>query len=557
MLKSRARFVVLAWAWLLSTESAALSAQQTDPGFNGSIPNMVVFGGSLDDYAASAFVDSAGNISVIGRSDSWEFLGQPQPVTQFTYRFVARFSPDGVRQSVNVIPDTTVYAVDQGGNLYGGYGSAGSGVTKLSPDGTTTLYSRPLSGLPAAITVDGNGRAYVAFCTLDTCYVGRVSAAGDRIEQQVALGPAEFSISGIALDPTGAVYVAGTTGATVPTTPGVLRQTCNPSTGSCGFVLKIPASMDRVEYATLLSGGNWTNIFSVAADQDGNAYVVGDYGYAGSDSDIPSSAGPNWPPEGSGATMAFVAELNPAASALVYSNVIGPGSARAVALQSDGSVLVAAEVYLETPFSVGLWRFSPQGAAPELLSRIPAVGWSRQLTASAAAANGPLFNTVHIAVDQAGNRFLAAAVIGGFPRTDLGWPQDAILVKVPANPAQAHLVVTVDAPPTWEGVEFVGGADMGLGHYLGRIILKNNGPDPAGPLWFRAGTSGVLVVDDYALDGTGARDGAGFRIRELAPGAEVQIELKYGASDIENGANTVWGDVLSATADQPRVTPRR
>ncbi len=535
MLKLGFLSVVLAPVW-----SAALLAQQTDPGFEGSIPNTVVFGGSLDDYADAAFVDSAGYISVIGRSYSEEFLGLPPDGQE--YGFVARFRPDGTRLSVNVIPvasqSGTPCAVDSSGNLY----SASFGpVTKLSPDGSTTLYSLPLGGSPAAITVDGNGRAYVAFSTSDAWYVGRISAAGDRIEQQVAFAPASGGLSiSMALDPGGTVYLAGSTQWNLPATPGVLRQSCNANTGSCGFVVKIPASMDKVEYATLLRGGNWTNIFSIAADKNGNAYVAGDYSYIdGSDSDIPSSAGPNWPPLGPNPTVAFVAKLNPTASALVETHVIGPGSARAVALDPDGSILAAAQLYFGGQ-GVGLWRFSPSSAQPELLSRIPA-----RLPNLIPGA----YNSVRIAVDQAGNRFLAASVTGGFPRTDLGWPQDAVLVKVPAKPAQAHLTVTVDVPPTWEYEQILNGADMGLGHYVGHFILKNNGPDPAGPLWLRAGTTGVLLVDDYALDGTGARDGAGFRIRELAAGAEAQFELKYGARDVGGNANSVWEDVLSATAD--------
>jgi hypothetical protein len=386
--------------------------RQSDPGFGGSIPNTVVFGGDKeDDWAESAFVDSSGGISVIGRSAS--------RLTPTTSRFVARFGPDGRRLSMNPIPDGVPYATDQEGGLY----LASSDLIKMTPDGSATLYSLPLPGTPAAITVDKANRAYVVLgVTQDgltpLVRLARISPSGDRIEQQFQffLGSGS-AVNSMALDPNGAIYIAGTAGAGFPATPGALRQSCDPAQGSCGFVTKIASTMDRVEYATLLGDVPGSEILSVAADQDGNAYIAGTYCAGCSGGDIPATAytGPAWPTLGSSFVAAFVAKLNPAGSALVYANGFAPGKAMALVLQPDRSVVVAAETGYDGLDCIGLWRADPQGLAVAPLTSFPGRQWSTELFAGGS--YGPSTRSTSELTRPATSSWLEASRAGFLVRT--------------------------------------------------------------------------------------------------------------------------------------------
>ena len=80
---------------------------------------------------------------------------------------------------------------------------------------------------------------------------------------------------GIALDPQGFVYVAGTTQSTnFPTTEGAFQKTAR-TTVSNGFVSKFNNNLTGVTFSTYLGGNGSTRIAAIAADRLGNAYVTG------------------------------------------------------------------------------------------------------------------------------------------------------------------------------------------------------------------------------------------------------------------------------------------
>jgi len=145
-------------------------------------------------------------------------------------------------------------------------------------------------------------------------------------------------INGIAIDSTNNVYVAGETNSTdFPTTTGAYQKTCG-SDAKCNangstsfydaFVTKIATGGASLSYSTYIGGSSDDYAFAIALDGSGNAYLTGET------TNDDSSTTPAVPfPTTNGAfstaynaaasSNAFVTELNPAGSSLVYSSFLG------------------------------------------------------------------------------------------------------------------------------------------------------------------------------------------------------------------------------------------
>ena len=215
--------------------------------------------------------------------------------------------------------------------------TAGDGafVAKLDAIGSKLLYCTYLGANSQlggnTIAVDSQGSAYVAgsilqnvpdvrgsfpttpgaFQTLpphfaiqsgtEVGFVTKLSADGSALVYSTLLYASDtVGILSMALDPSGAVVLAGNTYALdFPTTPGALRQ-CNPNGtwGSTGFMLKLAADGSR--YSTYLGSDGPS---AIAVDGAGDIYITGSD--IGSLPVVPGSFG--W--TGSGA---FVARLTPA-----------------------------------------------------------------------------------------------------------------------------------------------------------------------------------------------------------------------------------------------------
>jgi hypothetical protein len=143
----------------------------------------------------------------------------------------------------------------------------------------------------------------------------------------------------IAVDISGNVYVTGNTVSTdFPATLGAYEQNYNGGNYDV-FVVKIN-SWGALVYATYLGGSGTATYdygYGIAADSSGNAYVTGLT--TSSDFPIVSALKSGL----TGAPDAFVAKLNPAGSALLFSTYLGGSSSDegyGIALDSSGNIYV-------------------------------------------------------------------------------------------------------------------------------------------------------------------------------------------------------------------------
>jgi hypothetical protein len=144
-----------------------------------------------------------------------------------------------------------------------------------------------------------------------------------------------FTVGGIARHSDGSAYVTGsTTSADFPTANAV-----QPLRGvGTAFVTKLDPSGARV-YSTYLGGSLLSEGQKVTVDAAGHAYVIG----WTMSRDFPT-VGALQPVYGGGEGDAFVAKLNPAGSALVYSTYLGGAKTEygyAIAVDASGNAHVA------------------------------------------------------------------------------------------------------------------------------------------------------------------------------------------------------------------------
>jgi hypothetical protein len=191
------------------------------------------------------------------------------------------------------------------------------------------------------IALDRAGNAYVSGGTTSTdfpvtpgafdqmgdpdrdAFVVKLNPDGSDLVFSTLLGGRDFETgTGIALDSSGAVYVAGRTMSdNFPVTAGAFDTEFNESELEDGYVAKFDSTGSSLIYATYLGGGDTEYMGDLAADGSGHAYATG---LTYSDS-FPTTTGAFDETFG-GQLDAFVTRVDPTGSDLVFSTFLGGNS---------------------------------------------------------------------------------------------------------------------------------------------------------------------------------------------------------------------------------------
>jgi len=230
-------------------------------------------------------------------------------------------------------------------------------ISKLDPTGSSLTYSTYLGGSAVdtgfGIAVDASGAAFVtgntssadfpvttgAFQTtlrgFSDAFVVKVNPQGSAFVYSTLLGGAQSSTNAfyggaIAIDAVGNAYVVGATSAIdFPVTDGAFQTAYGDSSTLGGrldvaaFITKLNSAGTALVYSTFLGAGGFLTsgqnmATGVAVDASGDAYVAG----ITTSTHFPIEA-PVQVRYGGGFTDAFVTELNPSGSALVFSTYLG------------------------------------------------------------------------------------------------------------------------------------------------------------------------------------------------------------------------------------------
>ena len=148
--------------------------------------------------------------------------------------------------------------------------------------------------------------------------MAKLNAAGSALVYSTYLGGSNYDGGfGIAVDSSGNAYVTGYTFSANFPTVNPLQPTHGGGVNDA-FVAKLNAAGSALAYSTYLGGGAWDEGDAIAVDSFGNAYVTG---FTVS-TDFPT-VNPVQASNHGGDGDAFVAKLNAAGSALVYSTYLG------------------------------------------------------------------------------------------------------------------------------------------------------------------------------------------------------------------------------------------
>jgi len=333
-------------------------------------------GGTADDAGRGIAVDATGAVYVTGVTASADFPTPPGAIQPLfggeEDAFVAKLAPDGA---------ALIYATYLGGGGFDGgravavdaagaayvtgeasadfpvtpgvvqptlHGDRDAFVTKLTPEGTSLVYSTYLGGSSAefgnGIAVDVAGAAYVTGETyspdfpttlgvfqarpggFSDAFVAKLAPDGAALVYATYLGGEVDAFGqGIAVDGTGAAYVTGTTGQffavtnNFPTTSGAVQPTFGGFQDA--FVTKLAPDGTALVYSTYLGGSQVDVGQGIAVDAAGAAYVMG----ITDSMDFPTTRDAIQPISG-GEADSFITALTPSGVGLAFSTYLGGSS---------------------------------------------------------------------------------------------------------------------------------------------------------------------------------------------------------------------------------------
>jgi hypothetical protein len=286
-------------------------------------------GGGGEDFGMGIAVDASGNAYVTGYTNSPDFplAGSLQPSLRGGYdAFVVKLNAQGS-------------ALENSTNLGGSGDDYGYGIA-LAPGGEVWLTgftsSTNFPTTPGAVRGAYGGGPYDAF-------VSRLDLAGATLAYSTYLGGSgEDYASAIAADAAGNAYVTGYTNSADFPTAGAFQSTyaggvcgVDPSTFPCygAFVTKLSSESGALAYSTYLGGRGSDYGYGIAVDGNGKAVVAG----ATTSTDFPVSAGALKTAGGGASVDAFVTKLDASGASTLYSTYLG---GLGVAVDDNGNVYV-------------------------------------------------------------------------------------------------------------------------------------------------------------------------------------------------------------------------
>lgn len=416
-------------------------------------------GGDSSDFGQDIAVDSLGNAYVTGSTGSTNF-----PTTvgakQTTY---GGGDSDVFVTKLNSAGTALVYSTYLGGNGNDGAFDGETFRLAVGPAGdtyvTASTQSSDFPTTPGAFQTSLNGFSDV--------FVARLDPTGSVLVYSTYLGGASFEVGrGIAVDAGNNAYVTGNTGSTdFPTTAGAFQTA---SSGNEAFITKLNASGTALAYSTYLGGTalDWGQ--SIRVNSLGDAYVAG---YTAS-SDFPTTPGAFQTTYGGGALDCFIAKLNPAGSALVYSSYLGGNHYDGgfdLAVDSSGNAYVSGFTFSpDFPTTAGAFQTTSGVDSNAFVTKINSAGsalvYSTYLGGLSSYDDG-----MGIAVDSSGNAYVTGrtgcldfpTTVGAFQTSYGGGSIDTFVAKL--NPAGSALVYST----------YLGGAEDDAGFGIALDPLGN------------------------------------------------------------------------------------
>jgi uncharacterized protein (TIGR03437 family) len=396
-----------------------------------------------------------------------------------------------------------------------------SAITTDSAGNTYVVGSRQIGVAGAFAEINGAAPPVFFSTPGSDVFVSKLDPNGQLLFTDTFGGKGVDQGIAIALDPSGNIYIAGST--TSPDFPLSKALQTQPNTSGTGFIVKLSNDGTTILYSTYFGGTlGGTSISSLATDAKGNLYLTG----WTSAPDFPHTPGlPFGPPptpappsplfQPAGIPGAIIASISAAGDKVLYAGAIvgstsgvePPGSfstigtsGAAIAVDPAGNAYIAGNSTLSLPTTPGV--LSPKGIGA-FVAKVNASGTGLSyLTYLSAGENVDIMepiatvaNTLYsIAVDAAGNAYLGGATSDPkFPTTP-GTLQPGFHVP-PGITTGPTLVIyegfLAKLKPDGTGMAWATFLDRGNAQGTGTFV-QSIAADPAGNVW-ASGITGSTV----------------------------------------------------------------
>jgi Dockerin type I domain/Beta-propeller repeat len=328
-------------------------------------------------------------------------------------------------------------------------------------------------------------------------FVAKVNAAGTALVYCGYIGGDDDDTgNGIAVDSSGNAYVTGQTYSKETTFPVKVGPDLTQNGFSDAFVAKVNAAGNALVYCGYIGGSDDDVGYGIAVDSSGtsiSAYVTG-LTYT-TDGTFPVAGGPDLTQNG--ASDAFVAKVNAAGSALVYSGFIG-GSADdqgyGIAVDGSGNAYVTgitASTQATFPVTGGP-DLTSNGGTDAFVAKVNAAGTALAYCGYIGGSSDDVGNG--IAVDSSGNAY----VTGFTTSTETTFPV-TVGPDLTSNRGGDAFVAKVNAAGTaLVYCGFIGGSEIDVG--LG-IAVNGSGAYVTGYTASTEGTFPVTGGPDLSFNG--------------------------------------------------------
>lgn len=300
---------------------------------------LTYLGSGGNDVAHDVSVDASGNAYVTGGTTIGNSINFPVTTGAFDTTTDTNISApydDAFAIILNSTGTGLLYGTFLGidGKHDSGYQITNDTSGDMYVAGYTEASDFPTSTGAFDRTLNGNSDGFMVKLSPDG------NGANDLVYSTFIGGSSGENMNGLAIDGTGAAYIAGTTSsADFPVTPGAFDGSMGGEYD--GFIVKVNPAGSALDYGTYLGGSSYSDSPNdIAVDSTGAAYVTG-YNLS---TDFPTTEGAFDRGLDSNGD-AFVTKLNPSGSTLDYSTYIGGTdgweSGSSIMVDSSGAAFVS------------------------------------------------------------------------------------------------------------------------------------------------------------------------------------------------------------------------
>lgn len=348
-------------------------------------------GGGQGDFGRGIAVDSSSNAYITGRTASNDFP------TSNALQLTNRGNQDAFVAKLNLTGSTLTYSTYLGGGQDDlGFGIAvdGSGNAYVTGDTRSTDFNTK-NPLQAA-----NRGGLDAF-------VSKLTTTGSALTYSTYLGGSGEDLGlGVALDISGNAYITGYTSSNDYATQSPI-QTVSKG-GLEAFVTKIFADASSIAFNTYF-GGNGSDVGNaIAVDSSGSCYITG----ATTSTNLPTRT--PFQPTNRGGNDAFVAKFSASGSNIIYSTYLGGSFGdlgRSIAVDLAGGAVITGSTFSDDFTTVSAFQATNRGLGDAFVARINSAGTA--LVYSSFLGGAGTDEGSGIAIDSTGSAYVVGNTASG------------------------------------------------------------------------------------------------------------------------------------------------